>query len=589
MLAPAKAAETLALVAAHRKCRERSTLIVDTDKLAGDAAYREDMRHRFITDHFFAAELLGFPDFSVRAHGPAVQLYGGKNPKLAIRDQPRKRKLLHLDPRHTFKTTLKRVNRVMWIAAFPEEITILNQSATQPLALAVSQKTALAFYRPKGAAAKPLHLIFPELVVDRYPEPVWNTPNRRQSGAGDLDSTLAFTSPQSTQSGWHPMILDNDDVEDTKNSGIDASPDVREGVINTCDQNENLVRDGGFVDNGGTRYHPFDYYGKCLERAKNNPETWDVLVRCSVVVKDGKRLLPGEFPEEDDLELQFPEFRNLSYLELREKFYANYESFMCQQQNDPQGGHVARFEGKLYDGCQIAPERIPLGGDVYMVWRPRYGGKPSMAKYSEGAVAKVLDGRIYVLDAWQGTYTPSGEAEKIVFQAKHHEVDGLMIICVPGSEYVMSHVRNEAARKNRSMRMQWLDFDDDDNRRTGEAEQLEPLMKVGRIWFSTGMTKAQECRNQFVHFGLIEQNGIVEAIAKFADLVPMSQMRANMSEEEIEWQRRRRDDALLSSFLGQQGMNVVDENLRQKADATLNAMAAVSNYNLPSLPGGLDG
>src|SRR5208282_4760283 len=171
-----------------------------------------------------------------------------------------------------------------------------------------------------------------------------------------LDSTLAFTSPLSTQSGWHPMLLDNDDVEDTKNSGISATTQVRQNVIDTCDQNENLVRDGGFVSSGGTRYHPFDYYGKCLDRAQQNPESWDVLVRASVIVKDGKRLLPGEFPEEEDLELPFAEFRNLGYLELREKFYANYESFMAQQQNDPQGGHVARFDAKMYQSCQIAPE-----------------------------------------------------------------------------------------------------------------------------------------------------------------------------------------------------------------------------------------
>jgi hypothetical protein len=261
----------------------------------------------------------------------------------------------------------------------------------------------------------------------------------------------------------------------------------------------------------------------------------------------------------------------------------------CQQQNDPQGGSVPRFDEKLYRSCQIAPERIPMGGETYMVWRPRYGGKPSMAKYAEGAVAKIVDGKIYVLDAWQGTYTPSGEAEKIVFQAKAHDADGLMIVYVPGADYVMSHARNEAARRNRSIKMQWLEFEEDDARRTAQMEQLEPLMKVGRVWFSTAMSKAQECQKQFVHFGLVEENGIVDAIAKFADLVPISQMRANMSEEELEWQRRRRDDALITAFLDQQGMPAVDEMARQKADAHLQAMSTVSHFGIPALPGGLDG
>jgi hypothetical protein len=262
---------------------------------------------------------------------------------------------------------------------------------------------------------------------------------------------------------------------------------------------------------------------------------------------------------------------------------------MAQQQNDPQGGGIQKFSEKLYESCQIAPERIPLGGEIYLVWRPRYGGKPSMAKYAEGAVAKVVDGKIFVLDAWEGTYTPSGEAEKIVFQAKAHDADGLMIVAVPGSEYVMQHVRNEAMRKNRSLKMQWLDFEEDDARSMASMEQLEPLMKVGRVLFSTGMSKAAECQNQFVHFGLMEHNGIVDCISKFADLVPISMMRANMSEEELEWQRRRRDDALISQFLDQQGMPSVDEELRQKADAHLQSMSSVSNYTLPPMPGGLDG
>jgi hypothetical protein len=494
-----------------------------------------------------------------------------------------------MDPRHTFKTSLKRVDRLQWICAFPEEITILNNSATQPLAEEVSIKTAMQFWRPKGAPSRPLHLMYPELVIEKRPTGTWNTPNRRLWGAGDLDYTLDFTSPQTSQSGWHPLIIDYDDVEDAENSGITANNDVRQGVINVCDQNENTLRDGGFIYIGGTRYHPLDWYGKCLRMAEQNPANWEVLVRCSLRRLDGQRILPGEFPEEEDVELTFPEFANLSYESLREKFYQNYESFMCQQQNDPQGGSVQRFDEKLYKSCQVAPERIPSAGETYIVWRPRYTGKPSMAKYSEGAAARIVDGKIYVLDAWQGTYTASGEAEKIVHQAKLHNIDGLMIVCVPGSDYVMTHVRNEAMRRNRSFSMQWCEFEEDDAIRNASMEQLEPLMKVGRVWFSTAMSKAGECYNQFTHFGLMEENGIVEAVSKFADLVPLSQMRANMSEEELEWQRRRRDNAMISSFLEQQGMPAVDEQLQQKAAAHLEAMSKTMNFSLPPLPGGLDG
>ena len=143
-------------------------MIFDTDKLHFDSDYRAELKFRFLTDHFFAAELLGFNDFNRRAHGPAVELYFPKNPNVPIREQHKVHKRLHLDPRHTFKTTLKRIDRIQWIAAFPEEITILVESATQPLAAASAQKSALPFWN--GSKNPILHKLFPEIVCVKYPE-----------------------------------------------------------------------------------------------------------------------------------------------------------------------------------------------------------------------------------------------------------------------------------------------------------------------------------------------------------------------------------------------------------------------------------
>ncbi|MGA9668429.1 MAG: hypothetical protein WBQ94_04430 [Terracidiphilus sp.] len=566
--------------------------MLDVGRIARDSAYRYDLRQRCFRDHFFLARLMGFHDFVERIHRPAVDLYFPKNPSIPIRDQHPIKKRMHLDPRGTFKTTLGRVDSMQWLVAFSSDITILNETATQPLAEAISLSIAKYFYQAKGMPSKPLHLLFPELVVQRMPKGMWDAPNRQEAGAGDLDKTLAFTSPQSTQSGWHPWVINPDDMVDTENSGMKASPEVRKNVIVTYRTNAYTLRPGGYVNMRGTRYHPFDLYGDVLGKInKDDPEAdgWKLLIRAAATVNDGKRLLPGEFPAEENMVINFPELPGMDYKSLRTRFLEDYETAMCQDFNDPQGGSVARFDEKLYRSCLIAPERIPFGGEIYIAWRTRYGGKKSMARYSEGAVAKVVDGKIYVLDCFQGTYTPSGEAEKIVHQAKVHQADALMLVYVPGTEYLWTHIRNEAARRNRSLKMQWTEFEEDDARRIASMEQLEPMMKVGRVWFSTAMTKAMECQNQFVHFGLMEEQGIVEAVSKFADLVPLSQMRANMSEEEMEWQRRRHESALVNTFLEQQGMNMLDEQLQQKAAAHLDAMSSVSNFTMPTLPGGHDG
>jgi hypothetical protein len=564
-------------------------LILDTARIASDAAYRSDMRHRFLTDHFFAARTLGFHDFNERAHRPAVNLYFPKNPNMPMKAQDSIHKRLHLDPRHTFKTTLKRVDRIQWVAAFPEDVTFLIESATQPLAKEIAILSAMAFYTSSGAPETDFQLLFPELLTKKEPEGVWNVPTRKRRGAGDLDSTLAYTSPKSAQSGWHPFVMEPDDVEDTLNSGIGVHPDVRQKVIDVCDQNENLLRDGGFINISGTRYHPFDYYGKCLELAKDNPEVWKVLVRCSIIVKSGARLVPGEFPAPDEIELQFPEFDNLSYAKLREKYMQNYESFMCQQQNDPQGGNIPTFDEKLYASCLIAPERVPIfEGQTYICWRPPYSGKDNMGE-AAGAAARVVDGKVYVIDCWQGNYVPSRLAERIVSTQKQHQADALMLIGTPGSEFLGGHIRNEAARRNVSLRVQWLGWEERDELRANTIKHLEPLMKVGRLMFSSAMTKAQECHKQFVHFGLVKEDGIAECVSKFAELVPLSLMRANMQEEELAYQRRRRDDAMVNSFLQQQNMPQVDELAQQKANAHTQAMSKVSHWSLPPMPGGLDG
>jgi hypothetical protein len=540
-----------------------------------------------MTDHFFLAPLMGMDKFHSVLHKPAVDLYFPKNPKLPIEEQDAIHNRAHLDPRGVFKTSLGRIDKVQFLLAFPQTITILNESATQPLAKAISKGIAGYFYCPKFAKPTLLQQIFPELVVDKEPFKNSETFDFPDRPVGDLDSTVAFTSPLSTQSGWHPYVINADDMVETKNSGIHANPDVRRGVIDTYDTNRNTLRKGGYIYLIGTRYHPFDLYGVELERM--NPDKWKTLIRGSITVKSGARLVPGEFPAEDDVIVNFAELPGQDYESLKDLFIANYESYMCQQQNDPQGGNVATFDEKLYLSCQIDPDLIPIvGGETYVCWRMPYGGKKNMLQ-AEGVAARVVNGKVIVIDAWQGNYIPSSLAERMVQSYKTHQADGLLILRTPGSEFMTPHIRNESARRNVGVRIQWTDWEENDDRRNAEIKRLEPMLRAGRILFARDMTKWQECRKQFIHFGLVEENGIIECVSKFADMIPMSQMRANLEEEEISYMQRRRDDALLNSFLQLQGMHQVEEEAKQRAQAHLQAMQKVDTWTMPPLPGGLDG
>jgi hypothetical protein len=561
----------------------------DHERIVRDAEYREGLRHRFITDHFFAAKMLGFNGFHPVIHKPAVDLYFPKNSLLPIEEQDSIKNRMHLDPRFSFKTTLNRIDKVQWICAFPKIITVLNETATQPLAKAISKGIANFFYCPKYQKPSRFQLCFPELVVEKPPFGVgdtWSTPVHESNS---LDETISYTSPQTEQSGWHPWVLNCDDMVATKNSGIRATQDARQGVIDTFDTNKNTLVPGGYLYLVGTRYAPFDLYGVRLNDM--DPDLWKVLIRQSVICKDGARLLPGEFPAEDDVILPFNELPGMNYKRLRSMFFENYETFLAQQQNDPQGGHTPIFDEKLYGTCEANIERIPpYGGETFVCWRLPYGSKPATSKFLEGAAARILDGKVYVIDCWQIGGTPSHQAERMVQIHKRMQADGMMILNTPGSDGFAPHLRNEAARKNVSIRIRWTDWEDNETLRDDSIKQMEPVLKVGRILFARGMTKGGECKKQFVYFGLIEENGIIECISKLGNLVPRSQMRAAMEDDELEHQRRRSDDASLNWLLDLQGKPIVDEQAKRKTLAHVQAMQKATTYSfLPKMPGGLDG
>lgn len=556
-------------------------MILDTGRIESDAAYREEARHRFLTDHFFAAECMGFTQFNRKLHQDAVALFFPKNPDLSIEEQHPVKFRMHLDPRHTFKTTLGLVDTVQWLAAHSQRLTLLYETATQPLAASMMEVTVQHFARGCVRA------LFPEAEFTKRKREDCYDGDRRVEPS--IDPTVGYTSPKSAQAGWHPFLMNADDVCDSLNSGLSAPDESRKRLIDVHDTNKNLLRSGGYLNIRGTRYHPFDMYGH--ELTTMNPARWKVLVRSSLTLKNGSRLLPGEFPDADEMVLNFAELPDLTYESLRDKFFANYETFMCQQQNDPQGGAVPTFTEAMYQGALIDADRIPPIGETFLFWRAPYGGKPFMCKYDEGVVVRISNGKIFVLDAWRGIYSPTTRAERIVKAVREHEASAVMLEDSPGSGYIAHDVRNEALKRNTSVHVQWTEFELDDSQRIAAMKRAEPMMKAGRLLFSTKMKNGAECRKQFVHFGLLEENGIVDCVSRALDHAPYSLYRAQMSEEELEQQRERREDAQWNQIFGQMGMQAVEDEARRKAQATVMAMEALKTTagGVTPLPGGLDG
>jgi len=554
--------------------------IVDSARLNTDSMYREEMRFRFCSDHFFAAACMGFDLFNRQIHGPAVDLFFPKNANLPIEDQDPIKFRMHLDPRGTFKSTLGLVDTVQFIASHSEKLAVLYETATQPLARSMMNVTAQNFGRGL------LGQMFPEVMLKkRKDDDCYDSSTRQMPG---IDPTLGYTSPMTAQAGWHPWLINCDDMVDAINSGIKATTESRQGLISVHHTNKNTLRAGGYLNIRGTRYGPFELYGHELETM--NPKKWKVLIRASVIVKSGERILEGEFPAEEDVICPFEALPGMDYETLRDLFYADYVSWQCQQQNDPAGGSVQKFTEKMWQSSLLPVERIPAIGDgTYVCWRLPYGGKPFMADFAEGAAVRIAQGRVYVLDTWHGSYAPTGLGEKIVRTLKQHEPDALIMEAMPGSEYMGAIIRQEMMRRNITMRVEWAPFEEEDHVRGQAILQLEPLMKAGRLFFSQGMTNMKECHRQLVHFGLVEQNGIVDAIRRCAENTQISLIRAQLSEDEIAWQQELREQQQWNQIFELEGVPLVDEQAKQIAEASILAMESVNSFGLPPLPGNLDG
>ena len=216
--------------------------------------------------------------------------------------------------------------------------------------------------------------------------------------------------------------------------------------------------------------------------------------------------------------------------------------------------------------------------------------KKFMATHAECAVGRVAGGKVYILDAWRGVYVPSGLCEKVIKTYRLWDCEMLLMEDLPGTDDMPVLIRNEALKRNRSIRIGRLPYEEDDSVRNGRIAQAEPMMTAGRLILSHSVTAAAEMRKQFIHFGLVSENGIVDCISRLLQRVPLSLMRAQLSEEEIQAQLRRRESAQFNHVFQQRGMPVVNEEARQKAQATVVAFERAAEYAmLPPLPGGLDG
>lgn len=507
--------------------------LIDRKRVESDLEYCLAMRRRCQTDILFLGRVLGYSKLLDRVHGPVAEFCVKKNPDVPIEEQDKLKDRLHLDPRGTYKSTISIIDSVQWIICFPN-IRICKLTATKPLATAIVGEIGGHFVKPEIADPTDFQLLFPEFCIPPKDVKVgtFTAPNRTRNWR---EATVMSFSIETTISGWHFDVFDPDDVVDTQNS---KTPQSIEQVKRNYRTNHKTLMPWGYTNAKGTRYGPFELWGDMITKAK--PATMRILVRSALRLISGERLMPGEFPAENEVELLFPEL--LSYEFLKKEFEDDYESFMTQYMNDAHGGKEVTFPKELMAQATISAENIPISGDTHIAWRFAYNGKPSM-KDVGASVGIVEKGRLIIVDALTGTFAPSALAHQVVALAKKHGAHRVSIELTPGASYLDSAIQNYALTSNWQLNINWVDYLEDDAVRALRIKALEPMISTNRVLFSDAIGCLSEVYEQFCNFGMLDENELPDTVARIAGTLPRlvspEQVEAEQSQA---WEKAKEQD-----------------------------------------------
>jgi hypothetical protein len=498
---------------------------INLARIREDRAYRDDLRLRAQTDLFWLCyELLGYDKLTEDVHRAVADHYVQKDPRKPIEEQDTVKNRLHLDPRGTFKSTINMGDCVQWIICFPENCGLLMSGALK-LAQAFVGEVGQHFVKPKGVSGSTFQELFPEFCIPPSAVRVGSylAPNRQTMRK---DDTLMSGSMEAAMSGWHFEWLKEDDIVDNRNS---ETPSGIEKVKKNRHVNRKMLMPYGYRDTAGTRYDPFDCYGDDIAKAR--PGKIKILCRPALVMHSGERLTSDNWPAEDECTLTFPSL--LSYEFLRDSYDDDYSSFMTQYMNDAYGGKEVIFDPEEMAEAMVDEESDPVEGPVQIVWRFSSSAEPSM-KYAGAAVGRAAFGVMFILDVVRGVYNPSTQARKVVELAKKHDARTVQIIDSPGARHLEHHIHNYALEVGYKVALKWIPFDQDASARDLRMKTVQPLIATGRVKFSDAIGPMNDLTRQFTNFGMVEQNEIVECVARVCEVLPKSIAHPGEEEESDE-------------------------------------------------------
>lgn len=486
---------------------------IDVARIGEDERYRDELRWRAQTDLLWLAKfMLGYDQIDMDDHREVAAMFVQKDPRKPIELQDTAYKVrLILMPRRTFKTTFNIADAVQWILGFPEVAVMVmtaSNSPDSPLADAFVMETAMHFYCPPGAPRKALHLCFPEHVLTKIPKAGEFTTPARQNFR--RDPTLKGVSIEQSLSGWHPDILKGEDIQDNRNSQTTAG--LRKVWAN-LNINIKMLADWSYRDHTGTRYGPFDCYGKMLA---NVNERTKVLWKPAYIRKPHALKVDDADLNQNDVILQFP--KQLPWAYLRSVKAEDENSFWTQYMNIAEGNFKPTFPMERLEAAKTGEDDTPHDGAVHIAWRFEY----AECRHAAAAVGVERRGRMTIVETVRKIFAPTALARKVVDLAKKWECHRIGIEDTPGARSMEPHIRNQALEEAWRLEILWTGFLEDETARALAVKAAEPHLLAGRLLFSDGIENVQEVFRQLYHFGMVEETELASVVARVAGALPAS-------------------------------------------------------------------
>jgi hypothetical protein len=377
-----------------------------------------------------------------------------------------------------------------------------------PLADAFVAEVASHFYHPHGTPLKPLHICFPEHVLEKIPKAgEFTTPARVNF---HRHPTVKGVSIEQSLSGWHPDIIKSEDVQDNRNS---QTASMLRKVRQNFYINLKMLGEEGLLDITGTRYGPMDLYGDMIQKA--GEETL-LLWKPAYIRKPHALKYDDNELDESDVILQFP--NQISWGFLREEKALDEPSYWTQYMNIAEGSFKATFPMERLNAAKVSEDVNEREGKIHICWRFEY----AECKHAACAVGIERDGRITIVEVVRGQYAPTALARRVVSVAKKWEARRVEIEDTPGARSMQPHIRNEALEADWRLETSWGEFLQDPTARALAIKSAEPHLLAGRLLFADGISNVQEVFRQLYHFGLVEEFEIASVVSRVAQKLPPS-------------------------------------------------------------------